>query len=264
MGRQCYRPPTIVSLLAWIAINGLSAAAQPPPPPPATETSTAILVSHPDFAGVQGLSYSADETTVTTQTLADGTTIKHQSLVKVYRDSEGRTRREFYRTKAETETPDDTPISVQIFDPVTGVSYQLVPRTHTARKTERRRRTPPPLAPTIAPPENRPPVRPRPNVEDLGTQVVEGVNAHGLRVTHTFPADAEGNDRPIEVTVETWSSPELDAMVMQIRKDPRYGETVTRLTNIVRDEPPAELFQVPPDYTVEELQTVAKPASGSE
>jgi hypothetical protein len=51
---------------------------------------------------------------------------------------------------------------------------------------------------------------------------------------------------------------------MRITDDPRYGETVMRVTNHVRDEPPAELFQVPPEYTVEELQPVAKPASPSD
>jgi hypothetical protein len=30
--------------------------------------------------------------------------------------------------------------------------------------------------------------------------------------------------------------------------DPRYGETIYRLTNIRRAEPAAELFKVPEDY----------------
>jgi hypothetical protein len=37
-----------------------------------------------------------------------------------------------------------------------------------------------------------------------------------------------------------------------------------RLTNLVLDEPPAELFQVPADYTVEELQPVTKPVPPSD
>ena len=35
------------------------------------------------------------------------------------------------------------------------------------------------------------------------------------------------------------------------RRDPRSGETVYRLANIVRAEPPPDLFMVPPDYKVE-------------
>jgi hypothetical protein len=37
---------------------------------------------------------------------------------------------------------------------------------------------------------------------------------------------------------------------MTRRSDPRFGETVYRLTEIVRAEPPAELFQVPANFTV--------------
>jgi hypothetical protein len=39
---------------------------------------------------------------------------------------------------------------------------------------------------------------------------------------------------------------------------------VLRLTNPVLDEPSADLFQVPADYTVQELQPIAKPASPSD
>ena len=53
-------------------------------------------------------------------------------------------------------------------------------------------------------------------------------------------------------------------MLLSITNDPRYVETVTRLTNLVLEEPPAELFQVPADYTVKELQPVAKPEPPSE
>jgi hypothetical protein len=35
------------------------------------------------------------------------------------------------------------------------------------------------------------------------------------------------------------------------RTDPRFGETIYRLTNITRAEPDAALFQVPPDYKQE-------------
>jgi hypothetical protein len=53
-------------------------------------------------------------------------------------------------------------------------------------------------------------------------------------------------------------------MLMKVTNDPRYGETVMRLTNLVLAEPSPDLFQVPPDYTIQELQPVAKPESPSE
>jgi hypothetical protein len=39
---------------------------------------------------------------------------------------------------------------------------------------------------------------------------------------------------------------------MTRRTDPRFGETRFRLTNIVRGEPPAHLFEVPSDFRIED------------
>jgi hypothetical protein len=36
--------------------------------------------------------------------------------------------------------------------------------------------------------------------ENLGTQNIEGVEAEGTRTVTTIPADAIGNERPIEIT----------------------------------------------------------------
>jgi hypothetical protein len=94
--------------------------------------------------------------------------------------------------------------------------------------------------------------------------VIEGLEAKGDRITRTIPAGAEGNDQPIQITVETWIAAQAHIVLLRISNDPRRGETVTRLTNLVLEEPPAELFQVPPDYKVVELQPVAKPESPSD
>ena len=42
--------------------------------------------------------------------------------------------------------------------------------------------------------------------------------------------------------------------VLVTRRDPRSGDTVYRLTNIVRTEPPPDLFAVPSDYRIVDLQ----------
>src|SRR5262249_61550126 len=81
---------------------------------------------------------------------------------------------------------------------------------------------------------------------------IEGVTAEGTRVTVTIPAGAIGNLGPVEIVSERWHSAELQTVVLSRRTDPRFGETTYRLTNIVRAEPPAELFQVPADYKIEQ------------
>jgi hypothetical protein len=88
--------------------------------------------------------------------------------------------------------------------------------------------------------------------EVLGTKLVEGVKAEGTRTTSTIPAGAIGNLMPIDVVTERWFSPELQTAVSITRRDPRAGETVYRLTNIVRSEPNDSLFTVPPDYELRE------------
>lgn len=88
--------------------------------------------------------------------------------------------------------------------------------------------------------------------ESLGTQVVEGVKAEGKRTTRTIPAGQIGNERPIEITSEVWTSPELKEIVLSKHNDPRFGETVYRLTNIQRGEPDHSLFTVPDNFTVKD------------
>jgi hypothetical protein len=61
----------------------------------------------------------------------------------------------------------------------------------------------------------------------------------------TIPAGEIGNVAPIDVVTERWFSPELQMVVMLSRRDPRSGDTVYRLTNVIRAEPPAHLFDVP-------------------
>ena len=87
-------------------------------------------------------------------------------------------------------------------------------------------------------------------IEALGTRTIEGVKAEGTRTTSTIPAGAIGNLMPIEVTSERWFSPELQMAVLITRRDPRAGETVYRLMNIVRGEQADALFAVPPDYEI--------------
>jgi hypothetical protein len=88
------------------------------------------------------------------------------------------------------------------------------------------------------------------NTEDLGTQTMEGVLVTGTRTTKTIAAGQIGNEKPISIVIEIWTSPELKTVVMSKRSDPRMGEQTFRLTNIVRAEPDASLFTVPADFKV--------------
>lgn len=96
-----------------------------------------FVSSEMNFDGklVKGAPYSAQAVTETTQTLPDGNRIINKSESALYRDSEGRTRREqSLRAIGPFATSGDTPQAIFINDPVAGVNYSLDSRTMVARK----------------------------------------------------------------------------------------------------------------------------------
>jgi hypothetical protein len=90
---------------------------------------------------VKGAPYSAETVIESTQTLADGNRINRKTTGRVYRDGEGRTRREDDRepstitamTTSGAVTSRRTMIS--IVDPIAGFSYSLDPENKIAWKT---------------------------------------------------------------------------------------------------------------------------------
>ncbi|HEY6805512.1 MAG TPA: hypothetical protein VI306_18185 [Pyrinomonadaceae bacterium] len=84
---------------------------------------------------VKGAPYSAQAVTETVQTLGDGNRIVNKMTSQLYRDSEGRTRRE--QSMKMLGLPGDAADSRQtifINDPVTGNNYILDSKSHTAHK----------------------------------------------------------------------------------------------------------------------------------
>src|SRR3954453_16764762 len=69
---------------------------------------------------VKGAPYSADVVTESTRTLSDGNHIKQSATSKVYRDSEGRTRREQIVNLSGLAQNANMPSLVFIHDPVAG------------------------------------------------------------------------------------------------------------------------------------------------
>ena len=218
---------------------------------------------------VKGAPYSATATTETTQTLPDGNRIHQIASSNLYRDSAGRTRREQSLNGLGSLAADgNLPQVVFINDPVEGVSYSLNPSSRVAQKAPERAwgmAGPPPRGPDRA----MPPLAGSPGMrgprgpgraamesktESLGSQTFEGVVAQGTRTITTIPAGRIGNEQPIQIVSERWYSPDLQLVVMSKQSDPRSGETVYRLSNISRSEPPPSMFAVPADYKVGEAR----------
>jgi hypothetical protein len=255
----------------------------PPGPPP--DDNFMFIASEMNFDGklVKGSPYSAQAVTERNQTLSDGNRIINKSTASVYRDGQGRTRREQTLIgMAAFTTAGGSPQTIFINDPIAGVNYALDSNTHVAHKMQPMRlelKSPlpqgeagarvagPPLSSEVF--ESATPAPPpeggvgivfgwhgrregNSKTESLGRQTIEGVEAEGTRNTLEIPAGEIGNERPIEIVFERWYSPELQVVVMTRHSDPRFGETIYRLTNISRNEPDPTLFEVPADYKVRE------------
>jgi hypothetical protein len=87
-------------------------------------------------------------------------------------------------------------------------------------------------------------------VSPLPARDIEGLRAHGERTTWVIEAGKLGNEKPIQIVREVWTSPDLMLTVMSRDFDPRQGEEVYRLKNVKRGEPDAALMKVPQDYEV--------------
>ncbi len=86
---------------------------------------------------VTGSPYSAEAVTETSQTLGDGNKISRTNSSKIYRDSQGRTRREQTISALGPWSSAGDPIEmVFINDPVAGVNYVLNTKEQTAQKAE--------------------------------------------------------------------------------------------------------------------------------
>jgi hypothetical protein len=227
---------------------------------------------------IKSAPYSAQAVNEFTQTLGDGTRIHRKSSGGVYRDSEGRTRREEVGMIGAMLPAGDMPQLTFISDPVAGVSYVLNATDKTAQRSEIAAGTfslpvaPPPagvgaVGPTVVQHRSagvvaagmagdfatfRTSISSAQNTrpESLGTKSIEGVQAEGTRTTTVIPAGEIGNDRPIETVFESWYSTQLKTVVMSRQSDPRMGDTVFRLTGITLGEPSRSLFEVPAGYSV--------------
>ena len=231
-----------------------------------------------DSQVVTDLPFSAESVTEHIQTLGDGNRLVRRSSANIYRDHQGRTRRDHMEEQrgggGSSSSANSSPVVSIINDPVSHTTITLDHRTSSAERMQ----LPPEFyklhqqmtdqlgeprfgilvprsarermsgdqdgAPAINPPQRQ--------TEKLGSRIIEGVLAEGTRTTLVIPAGEFDNEKALEITQERWYSPELKAVVLMRHNDPRFGETTFRLTNINRNEPEASLFQIPANYKVKE------------
>ena len=216
---------------------------------------------------VTGAPYCADEVSEHRQTLVDGThIIQTDTRRRVCRDSAGRirTERSLFGGPARHGliNPVATMKVIEIQDPVGGFTYTLDTQNKVAHRVKlaespnpdrpRLARTgkaeppPPPGANSSAETSQRPQF----STEPLDSKTINGVQVVGTLNKVVYPVDWEGNDKPITVTTETWTSPVMQLTILSTNSDPRSGDHINRLDNLTPTEPDPGMFQVPSDYQV--------------
>jgi hypothetical protein len=214
--------------------------------------------------------FSADATTTVRQVLADGTRIERVARARFYRDRVGRVRVEQVILGLEALSPavdGQTRITI-LPDPTKGAVYTLDPVARTVSLGGRSTASSgvgggQNFAVPLGGPrfltfdrgdwsfERYGIDRNAIYEESLGSQRIAGVETTGRRITTTIPGGSRiGNDRPFEIVDERWESTELKLLIFGRHSDPRTGVVEYRLANVRRVEPPAQLFQLPADYTV--------------
>jgi hypothetical protein len=208
----------------------------------------------PFGAPVLNAPFSADATFIFTRTLHDGTPIEQRAKARYYRDSAGRVRAEWvdiglggqnrtagrytsiwitpgdgwvYAMDPSDQTFGQLPnfLAEEIFHGGNAVLIPLGSDTYQALFDSRSRA----LSTT--------------NDVALGQQQIEGVNTVGRRITKPLPGDEE-----TEMVEERWESPELSVVIYSRLSQSHAGASVDyRLANIIRTDPPPELFVVQPE-----------------
>jgi hypothetical protein len=190
----------------------------------------------------------------------------HSSLLQrprsVARDAQGRVRSEGVTGEYKHDTGADAGSNaeehiIRICDPIAQTLTQIDTLNSSAKIIHSQ-----PSAPSSTPRrrsfcESRLPLNhtsPATSVEDLGTQTIEGVEAHGVRIKH---APLNSSDRAElsmgENVTERWCSDELSAIVLTVNENTKTGfKRTIAMKNIERTEPDAALFQIPQDYAITE------------
>ena len=270
----------ILTLAGLIVLSaGLANAQQTPPPPdaarmhggpggqfgPGMPGDRVELLGFEGIRGgkvVTGAPFSGLAVTETTHTLADGNKITHTIKTNIYRDSQGRVRKEVtLPPMGPFANSGQSKSLVVIHDPVAKSNFVLHDDTKTVEQMPVRNHGAGKWKGSGLSAAVNPKFQARMQQaiangtlkkEDLGTQTVAGVLAQGTRITHTIPVGQIGNEKPITIVSEQWYSNDLQMVVMSKRSDPRFGETTHTVTGIQRAEPGAALFAVPSDYAVQQ------------
>jgi hypothetical protein len=281
-GSECMKiqKPGILFLIAWVMFVGAGVVENGQAPRDQATRLAELDGLEFERSATKGAPFSATLVIEISPAGSDNAATTRKSISVLYRDGEGRTRRDQMPSETtEASLPTQAPLLTTINDPVAGYTFTVNGRANIARRSEFGGEQPASSNRTVVQgPESRSPAEgngsgqtlPVPGTayakqkaptevrhqisparrELLGQREIEGFTAEGTRVTMTIPIGAIGNEHPLTTSVERWYSPELKTVLLIERSDPRMGRTTWRLSGIQRTEPSAALFTVPSSFKI--------------
>jgi hypothetical protein len=195
------------------------------------------------------------------QTLSDGGTITMVNERHIARDSKGRIYQERWFLVPKNGKIESQMTTIQISDPNAHTLYNcfMLEEPHQCVLT-----TYTPSTSSIYKFES-PSTGTLPNEEgsiihdNLGKQLVSGVETLGTKDAVIYNPGVLGNDRKMTVEREFWYSPDLGINLISKRSDPRFGTQMFTATNLILSEPAAQLFDLPAGFTVTDRRKSAPP-----
>jgi hypothetical protein len=240
-------------LLSTALISRVSAAQDPTHAP---DGGTSFTVSGVELLNIPGIPLIGKSSITWTRPLPDGSTVSTHLEANLARDSQGRIYRERRSFVPENSNLAPRLTMIYIFDPVARTDTTCTVATHECVITN--------FHPWGVTSLAAQPVGLFANGtryltrENLGTNVMDGLDVVGTRETVTINPGVVGNDRPLVSTREFWYAESLKTNLVVTRNDPREGKQVIRLIDFSKSEPNPELFSPPPGYVIRDARTPAQ------
>lgn len=195
------------------------------------------------------------------KTLSDGGTITSVNERRIARDSKGRIYQERWFLVPKNGKIESKMTTIQISDPNTHTHYNcfmleephqcvlstFTPSTSAIYKFE--------SPSTGALPDEAGSVI----HDNLGKQLISGVETVGTKDAVIYNPGVFGNDRKVTVEREFWYSQQLGINLLSKRSDPRFGTQTFTATNLILSEPDVHLFDLPTGFTVVDRRQTAPP-----
>lgn len=237
---RCVQSAALLLCGVWESVGWCQTA--PERPVPRDYRGMEVQVDGIFVTPITGAPFTAKVQIVSHQRLVDGTEHVVMSSATVARSSSGRIYNERRQLLPQGYQGEPRLLSSHIYDPNTRISVFLNPATRLAREQVLQAQGPGSAT------SHRVPTTAGVVERDLGSQLLDGVELHGLRKSRTVPAAISGTGKEIVVEDDYWYSTRL-ALDMIIRhSDPRSGEQMVAVTEVKPTEPNAALFEVPATY----------------